>query len=402
MRAEAPSPWPFLLSRLRSARKAVVCRDEIVAAGLDPEGLLRAHLIERQGGARWRPPGCERDCFPNLDIESRYDENLVGIACPHDPPCWPGWQWIAFDVLEVFTCPAERVFRALQETNGLQPIDAELDGITVPVGILARRDRRIPVVWMLSPPLMFREICNGLRTTLGGDGLVVLLSRSSAWQAGTRFPGDIIVLDVRDDVDGDLALWRALDVLDPDYRRDRVSDPTAIFDDISFELATVPGERHVVRINGHDLDGFRRSDLKFTRLLYLAAFRAADLDIDGGGWMEKWRLQGDDKDHDVEALRKELGKSSHPDFGPEELRSLIKSSPARDGRIRLAVHPRRIRFDASLASLKLVGEQQTKSRRGEKRRTPGAERLAANLRQGALIAEQILAAARKLGVPSSS
>ena len=399
MRAETPSPWPFLLSRLRSARRAVVTRDEIVAAGLDPEALLRTHLIERQGGARWRPPGCEWGCHPNLDIESRQDESLVGVACPHEPPCWPGWQWVASDAMEVFTCPAERVFVALRETNGLQPIDAELDGTAVSVGLLARRDWQLPVVWMPGSPPMFREICNGLRATLGGDGLVVLLSRPSAWRAGTRFPGDLVILDVWETADGDLALWRALDVLDPDYRRHRVSDPTAIFDDLSIELATVPGERHVVRVNGHDLDGFRQSDLKFMRLLFLAACRAADLDIDGGGWMEKWRLQGDDKDHDIEALRKELEKSSHPDFGSEELRALIKSSPARDGRIRLAVHPRRIRFDPSLASLELIGERQTKSKRGTRRRTPGTKKLEANLRQGAQVAGQLLAAARKLGVP---
>ena len=332
MRAEALLPWPFLLSRLRLARKTVVTHEEIIAAGLNPEALLLAHVIERQGSAHWRPPGCEHGCHPNLDIESRHDENLVGVACPHAQPCWPGWQWFTSETLEVFTCSAERVFMALRERNELQPLDIELSETIIPVGLLNRRNRQLPIVWMLHPPPAFEEVCSGLRTALGGDGLVVLLSQTSARRSGTRFPGDVVVLDVQQSDDGDLSLWRALDILDLDYRHQRISDSSAIFDDVYMELATVTGDRHIVRINGHDHDGFRKSDLKFMRLLYLAAFRAEDFDVDGGGWMEKWLLQGDDKDHDIEALRKELEKSNHPDFEPKELRALIKGSPLRDGR----------------------------------------------------------------------
>jgi hypothetical protein len=251
---------------------------------------------------------------------------------------------------------------------------------------------------MLQPTDPFEEICLGLKARLGADSLIVLLSQTAGKTIGVRHPGDVVVLDIRDDPSGDLALWRALDAIDPTYRRTRIADAAAIFDDLTIEFATVPGVRDVVRINGHDLTGFVQSDLKFLRLLYLAATRAKYIDVDGGGWMEKWRLQGDDKDHDIEALRNELAKSPHPDLTSAELRALIKSSPNRDGRIRLAVHPRRIRFDPSLAKLTYIADLGTRNRKGNMRRTPGAEQLEENRRKGLKVAERLLKAARQTGM----
>jgi hypothetical protein len=359
---------------------------------------LLAGVIKRRGASRWRPPGCEHHCLPNLDLETRSGEGLVGVACPHEPGCWPGWQWTARPDMAEFSCSAEQVFAAIRELNDLAPLDHGLGDTIVPVGQLLRRGQRIPVVWMLQPADPFEDICLGLKARLGADSLIILLSQRAGQTIGVCHPGDVVVLDIRDDRSGDLALWRALDAIDPTYRRTRITDATAIFDDLTVEFATVPGERHVVRINGHDLTGFQQSDLKFMRLLYLAATRAKDVDVDDGGWMEKWRLQGDDKDHDIEALRNELAKSPHPDLTSAELRALIKTSPNRDGRIRLAAHPKRIRFDPSLAELTFVAGLQTHSRTGKKRRTPGAERLEENLRQGLEVAEKLLKDARETGV----
>jgi hypothetical protein len=398
MKAAAPSPWPLLLSRLRLAAKAVITATELRTEGLDGETLLLAGVIERRRASQWRPPGCERHCMPNLDLDARTEEGLVGVACPHEPACWPGWQWVAPPDMAEFSCSAEKVFAALRELNGLAPLQARLGETIVPVGILMRRSRRIPVVWMLQPADPFEAICLGLKARLGADSLIILLSQTAEQTIGVRQPGDVVVLDIRDDPSGDLALWRALDAIDPTYRRTRIADAAAIFDDLSVEFVTVPGERHVVRINGHDLGGFRQSDLKFTRLLYLAAARAKDPDVEGGGWMEKWRLHGDDKDHDIEALRSELTKSPHPNLTPAELKALIKTSPIRDGRIRLAVHPRRIRFDPSLAELTFVADREARGMKGKKRRTPGAEQLHENRRKGLTIAEKLLKAARETGV----
>lgn len=192
---------------------------------------------------------------------------------------------------------------------------------------------------------------------------------------------------------------RAEGALTPAERERRIKNRQALFDDVTFEFATDPGVRHVLRINGYDAGGFRKSDVKFTRLLLLAAKRAADQDVESGGWLEKWRLLGDDKDHDLRDLRDDLEKYPHPDLNPEELKALIKASGSRDGRIRLAVHPGNISFDASLASFQFIGEQQTRPKSGGRRRTPGTAEHEAQLRQGQKNAAKLLAEARKLGVP---
>ncbi len=398
MRTRAPSPWPLLLAALRRSNRPRLDRAEIEAAGIDPEALLGAGLIERAAAtATWRPPSCEHGCLPNFDFDTRRAEGLVGVACPEDPACWPGLEWYPAAELECFTCSASRVLGILGAENGLDPLDAVQVAPAVAVGTLVARGKRVPVVWMPRPPSELDVICRGLRAGVTGDGLAVLLGRPKG--AVPRLEaGEIAVLNVPESSCGDLELWRALDLLDPEYRQTRVTEPTAVFDDVSIELGTVPGERHVVRINGHDLGGFRRGDLNFLRLLYLATARAMAPQADGG-WVPKWRLQGDDKDHDLERLRKELAKHEYPDLTPEELKSLIKSSPERDSTIRLAVHPKRIWLDPSIAELELLGDRQTKSKKRGRRHTPGSALLDANLSKGKQVARKLLADARKLGAP---
>ncbi|RMG48088.1 MAG: hypothetical protein D6718_02550, partial [Acidobacteria bacterium] len=306
--------------------------------------------------------------------------------------------WYPASALEAYRCPADRIFAALRARNGLLAPEFAVDAPFVAVGLLARRGRRLPVVWTLRARAPFSDICLGLRNRLGKDGLVVLLSHPGGTPLCVRLAGDVVALDIPTTDEGDLALWRALDALDPGYRERRITDREAIFDEVTLEFAHVPGERHVLRINGHEFGGFQRSDLKFLRLLYLAAARAVDPDIDGGGWLEKHRLQGDEKDHDLEDLRKEFERYHHRDLGDRELKALIKSSPRRDGRIRLAVQPGHIRFDESLARLTFIGERQTRSKKGTRRRTPGAKALAENLERGRQVAKKLLRDARKLGV----
>lgn len=294
----------------------------------------------------------------------------------------------------------DAVTGGLQQANGLDPLDADLPLGVVPVGTLRRRGKLLPVIWIRDVGADAETLARGVRPTLDGDGLVVVRSPGLRGCTDRPLADGVVLLNAPETDDGDLALWRALDILDPSYGETRVGEPLAIFDDVTIELATVPGERHVVRINGHDFGGFQKSDLKFMRLLYLAAARAADPDVEGGGWLEKWKLQGDEKDHDIERVRKELEKHHHPQLEPEELKALVKSSPKRDGRIRLAVLPQHVRFDSSLAGLQLVGEQQTRGKGGKRRRTPGSDDLAANLRRGQAVAKKLLSDARKLGVPA--
>ena len=399
MNAETTSPWPLLLSKLKHASRAVVSRTELAAAGLDVDVLLQRHIIQRLDGDRWSVPGCEHDCQPNLDFDTRRDEGLVGIACPRSPACWPGWQWHPAHITEMFSCTAQDIFRALHPLNGLAPLEVPLPDPVVPVGVLKRRGRTLPVVWMhrLMPP--FAEICAGLRAKLRGDGLIVLLSLSAGVTTGVRLDGDVVVLGLAPNSKGDLALWRALDALDPNYRTNRIADPSALFEEAVLTFSTVPGERHLVTINGHPFGGFQESDLKFLRLLRLAAARAENEDVECGGWLEKYHLQGDDKDHDLEDLRKELGTYAHPDLNEHERTALIKSSPKRDGTVRLAVLPHNIHFDPSLADLQLIGGLQTDDGKGKRRKTPGVEKLKQNLAKGRLVAEKLLKDCRAHGVP---
>jgi hypothetical protein len=195
-------------------------------------------------------------------------------------------------------------------------------------------------------------------------------------------------------------LHRALDLLDPSYRAGRVDSPTAIFDEVVLEFAEEPGTRHVVRINGQDFGGFQKSDLKFLRLLMLAAARRRDADVDGGGWLDKFKLQGDEKDHDLEAVREELRKYDHPALNSDERAALVKRSPSRDSKVRLAVAPTSIVFHESLTSFQLIGEQQTQAKSNPKKgRTSGQSQRAANFAKRDQVAKKLLAEARKLGVP---
>jgi hypothetical protein len=285
--------------------------------------------------------------------------------------------------------------------NWLEPIEKNLSPTIVPVGLLVRRGMRLPVVWMLEVFPPFEETCLGIRQKLGGDGLVVLLSRSHVARAGDLLARRVVVVELFDRTDSDLALWQAIDALDPAYRERRVRDASAIFDDVKIEFATVPGERHIVRINGREFRGFQKSDLKFLRLLYLAAVRADDHDVEHGGWVKKSALLGDRKDHAIEALREELRKYDHPDITDEERSALLRTSPTRDGLIRLAVHPSLLRFDESLSKLRLVGEQHTRTRSEHRRKTPGAADLEQNLARARQIAMKLLAEARTHGVPAS-
>lgn len=287
---------------------------------------------------------------------------------------------------------AQQVCESLREANGLVTMtDASLsDGVFV-VGRLARRSKSVPVVWMPTSLPALDEACRGIHQKLGEDGLVVLLEDN----ASPRLVEPGVVLLARGEHD-DLQLWRALDLLDPSYGDGRIKSKTAIFDDVAIEFAHVPGERHVVRIAGSEISSFGLSDQKFLRLLCLAAARRADPDVDGGGWLDKFKLEGDEKDHDLEALRRAMGSRTYCSLPQEERRALIKSSPKRDGRIRLAIDPRHVRFDTSLAGLGFISE--LPSTGTKKTATPGSKAYTQNMQQSRKISERLLKLAQQLGI----
>jgi len=297
-------------------------------------------------------------------------------------------EWIAAVVAE------------LRAANGLDPLDADMPEGVVAVGTLARRGRRLAVVWVRRPVPDVENLARGLRSTLDGRDLVVVLPPSV--RGATDRPvagGGIVLLSAPKDDDGRLDLYRALDLLDPSYRDGRVGNPLAIFDEVRFEFAEEPGVRHVVRINGLEYGGFQKSDLKFTRLLLLAAVRANDADVDDGGWLDKAQLRGgEERDRDVEKLRDELYEHHHPGLTNDELKALIKSKRG-TGEVRLAVPPTNIKFDESLRRFEFIGASQTQSKQPKKRCTPGMDDLQRNLADGLANARLLLKAARKIGVP---
>jgi hypothetical protein len=293
------------------------------------------------------------------------------------------------------------VVRALREANGLESLDLDVPEGVVALGLLVRRGKRLAVVWAREGAADIENLARGIRASTSGTDLVLVLPPGA--RGGTDRPvanAGIVLLTAPAGDGGRLELHRALDLLDPSYRAGRVDSPTAIFDEVVLEFAEEPGTRHVVRINGQDFGGFQKSDLKFLRLLMLAAARRGDGDVDGGGWLDKFKLQGDEKDHDLEAVREELRKYDHPALNSDERAALVKRSPSRDSKVRLAVAPTSIVFHESLASFQLIGEQQTQARSNPKKgRTSGQTQRAANFAKRDQVAKKLLAEARKLGVP---
>ncbi|MBK7832484.1 MAG: hypothetical protein IPJ56_09110 [Gemmatimonadetes bacterium] len=126
-------------------------------------------------------------------------------------------------------------------------------------------------------------------------------------------------------------------------------------------------ERHVVELNGQDFGGFRKSNLKFLRLLLLATARKYGPD---DGWLDKSRLRDDsDKDPALNDLRADLGKYDLYGLGEEERKALIRVQRG-TGLIRLGVPPENITLDASLAELTFVATTTTVKKDGTKTKPP--------------------------------
>jgi hypothetical protein len=381
--------WALLFSKLRRSDDARVSYDEVLAAGAEPVLMVRERLLEYGKDDGYEPAGCEHGCTPNLDYDTRKKDRLVGVACPNDPACWPGWTWVARTEVEGLRCRAKDVFAALAARNGLEPLTVAVPPPFVGVGLLRRRGLAVPVVWLRSATRGFEQLCRGLRTQLGHDALIVLVAKHP------RVPfadsEKIAPLELLDDARGDLGLVRALEELTPDYRTRVVADQALDLDYVKVRFATRPGDRHVVEINGHDFGGFRKSDVKFLRLLLLAAARKNGKD---DGWLDKSRLRdGDDKDRALERMREELVTYDVPGLPEAERKALVR---AHKGQLRLGVPPESIELDASLAGLEFIGPTTTVKKSGAKAKaTPKQE-------EGLQNAAVLLRDCRRLGAPGDA
>lgn len=362
MPADDVLPWKLLLSKLRRSDDSRVSYDEVLRTGWQPEVLVvRERVLEYGKADDYEPPGCINGCFPNVNYDLGAAEGLVAVACPEEPPCWPGWTMVPRTEVEALRCRAKDVFAKLAALNRLSPLATKVPPPFLAVGQARRRGMNLAVVWLRAPKLGFEQLCRGLRADLGVDGLVVLVAKKppTSFAAADK----IVAFELELDAHGYMPLVRAIEALTPDYRARVLDDPMLDLDFVHLRFATKRGDRHVVEINGQDFGGFRKSDLKFLRMLLLAAARKHGKD---DGWLDKSRLRdGSDKDPALNDLRADLGKYDLYGLGEEERKALLRVQRG-TGLIRLGVPPENIELDASLADLTFVATTTTTKKDGTK------------------------------------
>lgn len=392
MPADDALPWALLLSKLQRSDDSRVSYAEVRAAGAEPVLCVRERVLEYGKDDDYEPPGCEHGCQPNLNYDLRAAQKVVGVACPQEPPCWPGWTWVERAEVEGLRCRAKDVFAKLAARNGLPPLPRPAPKPFLGVGLLRRRGMNVAVVWLRAPKLGFEQLCRATRVELGVDAMIVLVARTPPT---LLTPGDRVVpLELTTYDGGRLDFTRAIDDLTPDYRTRVVDEPMLDLDYVRLRFSTRPAERrHVVEINGHDFGGFRKSDVRFLRMLLLAVARKHGKD---DGWIDKSRLRdGDDSDSALDKLRGDLAKRDVPGLAEAERRALIRAHRG-TGLIRLGVPPENIELDDSLAHLEFVGRTTTKKKDGtEGKRTDKQD-------EGLQNAATILRDCRRLGAPGEA
>lgn len=396
MRADE-TPWPLLFDKLRRGETRVSYA-EVEEHGADAALMVREDVLEYGKSDGYEPPGCEHACTPRLDWETKRNERLVGVACPREPACWTGWTWVRQEEVDSLWCPTPKVLSAAAARNGLAPLSTRVELPFVGVGMLVRRGMQVPVVWLRRLGVGFDQLVRGLRAQIGGDALIVLVPKRPTTEFYPR--ERIAVLELPASIDGDLGLIRALDMLAPDYRALAASREhyELDLDWIHLRFAT-SADRHHLLINGHDFNGFRKADVLFAQLLYLAAIRKEDR-LQGrlrkNALVADFAKRPDDAttplaDKALERLREELAKDEVYGLGETDLDALIKTERGA-GMVRLGVPPENIVFDASLAELAWKTPDTATSKKGR-------AKLAGTQLTGLQRAQLLLNEARRHGVP---
>lgn len=86
------------------------------------------------------------------------------------------------------------VVKELRAANGLDPLDAELPDAWVSLGELARRGRRLAVVWLRREVAGVESLARGIHTTLDGRDLAVVLPPGVRGAADRAVAGGGVVL----------------------------------------------------------------------------------------------------------------------------------------------------------------------------------------------------------------
>lgn len=347
--------WLRALSRLQRTDSPRFSFAEVRELGLEPDELIGGGGFT-YAGFDAVPAACECGVVPAFDFQTRAAEGLVGLACAGSRSCSRGWQWVLRGEHEHLRTDARAVFSAIAGANALQPLEIAVPEPFIPVGRLLRRGLDIAVVWCRIAGPMLQVLGRGLSASLRQPMIIVVPSSS-----GNERTEGFEVIALPHEETTRLDLLAGVERLTPNHRERVLEDPTLDLDYVSVRFATRPGDRHVVEINGHDFGGFRKSDVKFLRMLLLAAARKNGAN---DGWIDKSRLRdGDDKDRALERMREELVTNDVPGLSEDERRALVR---AHKGQLRLGVPPENIELDASLASLEFIAPTTTRTKAGAK------------------------------------
>jgi hypothetical protein len=391
MPTEPLLPWDLLLSKVRRSDELRITAREL--RGVDVRSLTQAGIVKRAASADgFRHPECEHGCVHAFEWSARRAEGVVGVGCANDPACWHGWDWLQAEGLETYHSSASAVFAAVRERNGLAELGAKVPAPFVAVGSFRRSDIDVPVVWLREPRSDFVLSCAGLRSLLGGDGLIVVVGKNpgAAFDPSQR----ILATELPTSTNGDLGLTTAIQKLAPGRKERSRHERGVDMDDLHLRLAHA-ADRHVVEANGHGLAGFGKSDLNFLRLWLLAAARTGDPDREHGGWVSRATVLGErGPDKQLGRLWEALERSEVSGVDGDALRALVKTDRA-DGTIRLALHPSRIELDESLGAFDFVGPSTSSSKSGK--RSPELDR---NVAQGLAEAKRLMEAIAALGPAS--
>lgn len=336
--------WARALFRLRRTDSPRLSFAEVRELGVDPDELVAEGGFAYAGFEAERLD-CECGVEPALDFVSRAGEGLVGLACVGVPSCSRGWQWVRRGEHEWLRTDAQAVFGAVALANSLSPLARGVGEPFVRVGVLARRGMEFAVVWTRAGGAQLQTLARGLHVQLGGRPLLIVVPSLPVFARASGI--EFVALPEAEAIA--LGLLSGVEMLTPNYRERVLEDPELDLDYVHLRFATRPGERHVLEINGHDFGGFRKSDVKFLRMLLLAVARKHG---PNGGWIDKSRLRdGDDKDRALERMREELIAYDVPGLSAAERRGLVR---ANKGQLRLGVPSENIEFDASLTTLEFI------------------------------------------------
>ncbi|MFZ5442341.1 MAG: hypothetical protein ACOZQL_20195 [Myxococcota bacterium] len=349
--------WARALSKLQRTDSPRFSFAEVRELGLEPDELIGGGEFTYAGFDAVRAD-CECGVVPAFDFQTRAADGLVGLACAGSPSCAREWQWVLRGEHEHLRTDARAVFSAIAGANALHPLEGAVPEPFIPVGRLLRRGLDIAVVWCRIAGPMLEVLGRGLAASIRQPTIIVVPSSS-----GNERTDGFEVVGLPHGETTRLDLLAGVERLTPNYRERVVEDPTLDLDYVRVRFATRPGDRHVLEINGHDFGGFRKSDVKFLRMLLLAAARKNG---SNGGWIDKSRLRdGDDKDRALERMREELVTYDVPGLSEGERKALVR---AQKGQLRLGVPPENIEFDSSLASIEFIAPTTTATKTGARTR----------------------------------